>query len=205
MWDLEKNQITSDEVDTGPLHPKWLNTAWLSLSFVLTFMLFANAYFSCGFSYIQAILLVFPALLFARLAVLDLCYLVLLNIYTVPLFIFGFTYHFFFPGIGWQESLLGTLIAAGIGLCLSLLMAVINKQQGEFGMGDTKMLAVMGAWVGASTLPFAFAIACMTNLLLAFFISKKRVLPFGFGLVVGTWVMVAFKDPFMNALFKFLS
>ena len=204
MWSFEKKYVASDEVDAGPLSEKWLTLVWLALFGGMVGLLALHHTLICSFSDAQALLFVPFALVFARLAALDLCYLLLLNIYTVPLFISGIACHFFLPGmsgISWQESLLGGLVAAGLGVLLTFVITLFNKQQGEFGFGDVKMLAVMGVWVGLTALPFALALGFIANLVLSFFISGRHPMPFGFGLVLGTWVMVAFKQPFMEMLF----
>ena len=205
MWSFEKKYVSPDEIDAGPLPEKWLTLAWLASFAGMVGLLVMHHGLIRSFSIEQALLFVPFALVFSRLAVLDLCYLLLLNIYTVPLFILGFAFHFFMPVISWQESLLGALVAACLGVLLTFVITLFNKQEGEFGFGDTKMLAVMGVWVGLTALPFALALGFIANLVLSFFISGRHPIPFGFGLVLGTWVMVAFKQPFMELLFYILT
>lgn len=206
MWAFEKNYVLPEEIDQGPVPARWLLPVWLFLTvFLCSFSAF-NAYFYCGFGLTQALLLVPFAFVFARLAAIDLCYLLLLNIYTVPLFISGLAFNIFITGgsvagVGLQESLLGAFLAALVGVLLNLFMSLFDRQKGEFGFGDVKMLAVMGVWVGLEGLAFALAIAFVSNLVIAFLIPRNQPLPFGFGLVIGTWVLVAFKEPFLDGLF----
>lgn len=205
MRAFEKRYVDREEIDTGPLSARKLDRAWLLLSLALLALLLLNAYLSYGFIPLHIAFLMPLAFVFARIAAVDLCYLLILNIYTIPLFFTGLIYHISFGGLSLQESLLGALVAGLIGIGLSLFMALLDKQKGEFGLGDVKMLLVMGAWVGLGALAFAFAIAFIMNLIIAFMVPRKQAIPFGFGLVFGTWVMVAFKEQFMNALFYFFA
>lgn len=201
MWTFEKKYVAPDEIDYGPLPRKRLTHGWLTVLGALWVLLGISTFLAPGsLAVVPLIYLALVAVVFARLAALDLCYLLLLNIYTLPLFLLGILYQSLF-GVGIGSSLAGALVAGAIGVLLSLFMALFKRQEGEFGMGDIKMLMVMGAWVGLGALPFAFSIAFIANLVLAFCISSRQAIPFGFGLVIGTWVMAAFKAPFMAGLF----
>ncbi len=58
----------------------------------------------------------------------------------------GFAASFFTP-LGWQGSLLGILLGGGSLLLVSTLYLLITKKEG-MGMGDVKLLAAIGAFLG---------------------------------------------------------
>ena len=72
------------------------------------------------------------------------------NYLTVPAAVLGLAYHAFMPsGLGVLLSLLGF----AIGFALLLLPWLL----GGGGMGDVKLLAALGAWLGPKLLLFSFA------------------------------------------------
>ncbi len=74
------------------------------------------------------------------------------NILTIPLLGCGILYHTAAYGFdGLQSSLLGALLGFGVLFGLYLI--------GAMGAGDVKLMAAVGAWAGAETTVFVFAIA----------------------------------------------
>ena len=130
------------------------------------------------------------------------------NYLTVPAAILGLTYHTLMPnGMG----ILASLAGLGIGFALLLLPWML----GGGGMGDVKLLAALGAWLGPLMVLTAFAASMVTAALLAMAImawstmtkgmertkkrflnqgknrKPKRVLPFAVPVALSTWVMMA--------------
>jgi prepilin peptidase CpaA len=82
------------------------------------------------------------------------------NWITFPMIVSGWTYaavYFGWEGIGW--SLAGT--AVGLGLLLPAYAI------GGMGAGDVKLLAGVGAWLGATTTFYAFCVSAIFGGLLA--------------------------------------
>ena len=74
------------------------------------------------------------------------------NVLTVPLLLCGIAYHATLGGVaGLQSSLLGALFGFGVLFGLYLL--------GAMGAGDVKLMAGVGAWLGASATIYVFAVA----------------------------------------------
>jgi len=136
------------------------------------------------------------------------------NYLTVPTAVLGITYHTFAPtGLGTLAALAGFAIGFGLLLIPGLL--------GGGGMGDVKLLAALGAWLGPLMMLIAFAISIVCAALLALAIvvnsamaqgvvkterkylasrrpSNKaggrrpaRVLPFAVPVALGTWALLA--------------
>ncbi len=161
-----------------------------------------------------AIFIVAVGLFTASAAVVDLRMHRIPNYLTVPAAMLGLVYHTLTPG---GLGPLGSLGGLGLGFCLLLVPAVF----GGGGMGDVKLLAALGAWLGPVMVLVAFAtsvvcaallaMAVLVNSVLARGVSKtgrkyigagqskgaggkkrpKRVLPFAVPVALGTWALLA--------------
>lgn len=136
------------------------------------------------------------------------------NWLTVPAAAGALLFHAFMPnGIGLAMSLAGL----GVGFALLLIPALL----GGGGMGDVKLLAALGAWLGpAMTLvTFVVAVVCAAMLALGVLLASivrrgmartqgrylaagkpadrsgqkrvRRVLPFAVPVCMGTWLILA--------------
>lgn len=198
MWGFERRFVDPDEIDQGPLRTTrlWHITLglWLVLSLPLLFMPLMPIQ--------MVVLLVFLAGL-ARLVVLDLKYLLLLDIYTLPLAFLGVATAPWVTGHSWLWSGAGLGAGLGIGLAFEGILRLL-KRRGELGFGDVKMMALMGAWVGLFNLPFALAIACLAGLVASFCVPRGQAFPFGPALAAGTWGWLMFGD-YLLALLRQLA
>ena len=136
------------------------------------------------------------------------------NYLTVPTAVLGIAYHTFAPaGLGMLAGLAGF----AVGFSLLLLPGLL----GGGGMGDVKLLAALGAWLGPILMLIAFAVSIVCAALLAMAIvvngaltrgvmkterrylaSRRprnksgqrraaRVLPFAVPVALGTWALLA--------------
>jgi leader peptidase (prepilin peptidase)/N-methyltransferase len=111
---------------------------------------------------------------------------------TLPGIVAGFIFSCFTEP-GWQSSLLGILVGGGTLLGVGYTYYVLRHEEG-LGMGDFKMLAMIGAFVGwrltLVTLMMASFIGSIVGVLLI--VSKrgglKSALPFGTFLALGAAV-----------------
>ena len=149
----------------------------------------------------------------ATAAMVDLCEHRIPNYLTVPAAVLGLMYHGLFPG-GW--GLLSALAGMAIGFSLLLLPWLL----GGGGMGDVKLLAALGAWLGPILMLVAFAASIFVAALAAVgvlvystchrgvSVTKKkylarrrssrkgrpvpvRVVPFAVPVAVSTWLVMA--------------
>ena len=161
-----------------------------------------------------AVFVIAVGLFTAVAAVVDLRIHRIPNYLTVPAAVLGIAYHGFAPaGLGMLAGLAGF----GVGFCLLLLPGLL----GGGGMGDVKLLAALGAWLGPIMTLIAFAASIICAALLAFAImlnsamtlgvlkterrylaSRRprnksgqrraaRILPFAVPVAVGTWALLA--------------
>jgi len=85
---------------------------------------------------------------------------------TLPLIIAGIVFNFLSPShyVDVTDSIIGSLIGYGSLWLLNYLYHLIKQQDG-IGMGDAKLLAALGAWLGWSALPSILLIASISGLI----------------------------------------
>jgi len=123
-----------------------------------------------------------------------------LSIYPIPFFIAAiFAINSYFPlvGITWKESFLGAFFGGGSLLFITLLWKFIRKKD-AMGMGDIKLLALIGAVLGPwPALPMIIflsstsAVLFMVPLKIVQNKSLRFALPFGPFLAIGSiiWIL----------------
>lgn len=99
---------------------------------------------------------------------------------------------------GW-DSFPARLLAALAGYAVLYLVAVLYRQlrgRAGLGLGDAKLLAAAGAWLGAAALPMVVLIASVSALVWAGALALRgravtgtTVLPFGPFLALGFWIV----------------
>jgi leader peptidase (prepilin peptidase)/N-methyltransferase len=125
-------------------------------------------------------------LVLAYLAYIDLRTFRLPDLITLPLILIGICFNGFsnLPFVGPQESILGALLGY---LFLWLLNRVYRyiRQQDGIGMGDAKLLAGLGAWLGWHALPgilfIASTLGIIGGILWLRLNKQKHGSPFPFG------------------------
>lgn len=92
------------------------------------------------------------------------------DVYLFPLLLIGLIITTFFP---WPTNIAESVIAATAGYILAALIGFIfekinkkhKKSDTPIGMGDIKLIAVGGIWLGATGMAGALIIACLTGML----------------------------------------
>lgn len=145
------------------------------------------------------ITLIFAAALLLRLAIIDLKTLLLPNTHVLAFALLAPAFHFFtfFGYIDWQSALIGAAMGGGL---LLLIRTVGNYfyNQDTLGLGDVKLMAAAGLWLGQDYILHALiigAIAGLTHGIILIFIQwikTKKLnglstfsLPAGPGFIVG--------------------
>jgi leader peptidase (prepilin peptidase) / N-methyltransferase len=131
------------------------------------------------------------------LFVIDLDHKILPNVITVPGIVVGFVFSLVVPP-GWRSSLIGVIVGGGIPLAIAWSYEKIRGHEG-LGMGDVKMLAMIGAFIGWPLMLLSLILASLTGSLVGLgFIAAGRgaryALPFGTFLAVGALVAVVSGD-----------
>ena len=111
----------------------------------LTAAMFGCAWWYYGPGALLASRLVFGCALIVLFAI-DLEHHLLPNVITLPGIVVGFVFSFFAEP-GWMASLIGILVGGGVLLAIAEAYYRVRHEEG-LGMGDVKMLAMVGAFLG---------------------------------------------------------
>jgi leader peptidase (prepilin peptidase)/N-methyltransferase len=133
------------------------------------------------------------ALLGASIA--DARELVLPDIFVLPLIPAGVILHAWIGGDWISDQLLGAVAGFAFFGAVAIAYRALRGREG-LGLGDAKLLAAAGAWVGWAGLPSVIFLAAMFGLLtaIAFRIAGRRIdrateLPFGPCLAMAFWLV----------------
>lgn len=150
--------------------------------------MFAAAWWFYGPGPLLVSRLLFGCALIVLFAI-DLEHHLLPNAVTVPGILAGFAFSLW-TGPGWISSLAGIALGAGILLFVSEAYYRLRHEEG-LGMGDVKMLAMIGAFVGWKLTLVALMMASFAGSLVGLALiatrrgSLKHALPFGTFLALG--------------------
>jgi len=156
---------------------------------------------------VPALLLPVPEALLAALlgwwllalAAIDLVAWILPNALTLPLLLVGLLLAVGgerLPGMVPLASPTGAAVGAALGyLALAALALLYRRLRGRdgIGLGDAKLLAAAGAWLGAERLPLVLLAAALLGLLTALLrrqqpLAAETAVPFGPALALAFWV-----------------
>jgi leader peptidase (prepilin peptidase) / N-methyltransferase len=147
-----------------------------------------------------------PRLIFACsllvLALIDLEHRILPNPITLGGTVVGFAFSFAFPP-GWQASLIGILLGGGVLFVIGELYLRVRGIEG-MGMGDVKMLGMIGAFLGWKAVIVTIMLASMSGALVGVILlvarkgDKQYPLPFGTFLSAAALVASFFADAWMD-------
>ena len=173
---------------------------------LLTGLLFAAVYWRFGWS-LQALGGVLFVLFIVPMIFIDAKTQLLPDILTLPFLWLGLLFNI-------PENSFVTLPAAVWGavigyMSLWIIFQVFKLFTGKEGMGfgDFKLLAALGAWFGASSLPAIALMASVIGLIFAVImkVGKGQPMPFGPCLAIAGWVMLMFYQPVMNLFFNIIN
>lgn len=126
----------------------------------------------------------------ARLSWIDLRTFRLPDVYTLPLILAGLILATEDKGIGLPASLLGCLLGFALFWAVGQYYFWRTGQEG-LGLGDAKLFAASGAWLGPAALPYVLLIAALGGLV--FLRMRKnavrREIAFGPWLALGFWLV----------------
>jgi leader peptidase (prepilin peptidase) / N-methyltransferase len=154
----------------------------------LTAAMFGLAWWHYGPGVLLASRLVFGCVLIVLFAI-DLEHQLLPNAITLPGIVVGVVFSFFTEP-GWMASLIGVLVGGGVLYSVAELYYRVRHEEG-LGMGDVKMLAMVGAFLGWKLVLLTLMLASLSGSVIGLVLivsgrgGMKYALPFGTFLALG--------------------
>jgi leader peptidase (prepilin peptidase)/N-methyltransferase len=145
--------------------------------------------------------LLFVCILIALFGI-DLEHQILPNSITLPGIVAGVLLSFIAPP-GWRDALLGVLLGAGILYAIAGAYYLWRREEG-LGMGDVKMLAMIGAFLGWKAVLVTMVLSSFSgaaiglSLIAAQRAGMKLALPFGTFLAIGALVAMLVGEPLVT-------
>ena len=174
-----------------------------AISFVLIFHIYGAS--------ITTLLLLILSIFFIIIFFIDLKHFIIPNVLTFPLMIIGFLKSFdpnlnqtIFPN--YINSLIGGLFGYSIIWLIIFFYKKVRKKEG-MGLGDAKLMAVIGFWFGWVSIPFTIFISSVVALILVIpsLINQSRKMsseiPFGPYIIIGCILYVTFANQIKYFLF----
>ena len=174
-----------------------------AISFVVIFHIYGAS--------ITTLLLLILSIFFIIIFFIDLKHFIIPNVLTFPLMIIGFLKSFdpnlnqtIFPN--YINSLIGGLFGYSIIWSIIFFYKKIRKKEG-MGLGDAKLMAVIGFWFGWVSIPFTIFISSVVALILVIpsLINQSRKMsseiPFGPYIIIGCILYVTFANQIKYLLF----
>ena len=154
----------------------------------MTAAMFAAAFAYYGPGWLFASRLILGCALIVLFAI-DLEHHLLPNVITLPGIVVGFALSFF-TGLGWVSSLIGIAIGGGVLFAIAEAYYRLRHEEG-LGMGDVKMLAMIGAFLGWPATLMTLMMGSVAGSIVGMLIiamrrgDMKYALPFGTFLAMG--------------------
>lgn len=133
---------------------------------------------------------------------IDLEHQILPNSITLPGIVIGVLFSLVGPP-GWRASLLGVLLGGGVLYAIAWGYYAVRREEG-LGMGDVKMLGMIGAFLGWQAVLLTLVLASLSGALIGVAMislqrgSMKYALPFGTFLAIGALVAMLAGQPIID-------
>jgi len=133
---------------------------------------------------------------------IDLHHQILPNVITLPGIAIGFLFSLVTPP-GWMNSLIGIALGGGILYAIAAAYYAVRREEG-LGMGDVKMLAMIGAFLGWKAVLVTLILSSFAGALIGIGIialsrgSMRLALPFGTFLAVGAIAAMIVGEPLVS-------
>jgi leader peptidase (prepilin peptidase)/N-methyltransferase len=169
--------------------------------------LVTGAVFLAGYLYYGPTTLLIARLTFAwaliALFIIDFQHQILPNVITLPGIVLGILFNLIGAGPGWFDSIVGAIVGAG-GLWLIAEIYYRVRHEEGLGMGDVKMLGMIGAFLGWKLVVLTLVVSSFLGSIIGVFIlvtrkeSLKYAMPFGTFLAIGALVAAVVGDSILN-------
>jgi leader peptidase (prepilin peptidase)/N-methyltransferase len=168
---------------------------------IVTALVFVSAYVLYGITLLGGVRVMFACALIV-LFVIDLQHRILPNAITLPGIVIGFLCSLFLPP-GWRDSLLGILVGGGILFAIAETYYRVRGLEG-LGMGDVKLLAMIGAFLGWKLVLLTLVVSSFAGSLAGAVLiasgrgNMKLALPFGTFLSLAAVFAATWGDPIVE-------
>ncbi len=142
--------------------------------------------------------LIFVCLLIVLFGI-DLEHQLLPNVITVPGIVIGLIFSVVAPP-GWQNALVGVVLGAGVLYAIRGAYYMVRREEG-LGMGDVKMLAMIGAFLGWQAVLVTLVLSSFAGALVGLGLmaiqrgSMRLALPYGTFLALGAVAAMLVGEP----------
>lgn len=142
--------------------------------------------------------LIFVCLLVVLFGI-DLEHQLLPNVLTLPGIAIGLLFSLVGPP-GWQSAVIGVLVGGGVLYAIAATYYLVRREEG-LGMGDVKMLAMIGAFLGWQAVLVTLVLSSFTGALVGIGLmafqrgDMKLALPFGTFLALGALAAMLVGEP----------
>ena len=169
---------------------------------LLSIISFLSIYYLYGLS-LTTLFLIILSFAFIIIFFIDLKHFIIPDVITYPMMVLGFLKSFdpnlneIFPN--YIFSLIGGIFGYGIIWSIIYFYKQVKKKDG-MGLGDAKLLAVIGFWFGLDAIPFIIFLSSTTALLSVVpdLIKKTKKLstqiPFGPYIIIGNLIFLVFES-----------
>lgn len=164
----------------------------------LTAAVFLWAWWQYGWGWLFASRVLFGCSLLV-LFFIDLHHRILPNVITLPGIVIGFLLSLVNPP-GWVSSLIGLVVGGLIPLAVAEIYLRIRGDEG-LGMGDVKMLAMIGAFLGWQGVLGSLFLGALIGTLIFLpmkLAGREKLVPFGIFLAIGAAAMWLFGEPMLG-------
>jgi leader peptidase (prepilin peptidase) / N-methyltransferase len=169
---------------------------------LITGALFVAGYLIYGWTALLAVRLAFACAMVVLFAI-DLRHHILPNVITVPGIVIGFVLSLLLPAPGWTSSLIGLIAGGGVLFAIAEAYYRLRGVEG-LGMGDVKMLAMIGAFLGWPLMLVTLVLASFAGSVIGVAMiasgrgGMKAALPFGTFLAVGALTAAVWGDAIVD-------
>ena len=187
---------------------KTISSQYVLVEF-LSILFFTIIYFLYGIT-LTTLLLMILSLSFTIIFFIDLKHFIIPNEITFSMMVIGFLKSFdpnlnsIFPN--YINSVIGGLFGYGIIWSIIYFYKQVRKKEG-MGLGDAKLLSVIGFWFGWIAIPFVIFISSVVALfsVIPSLIKKSKnmssQIPFGPFIILGCILYIIFAEQYKNLLF----
>ncbi|WP_281300266.1 MULTISPECIES: A24 family peptidase [unclassified Iodidimonas] len=170
---------------------------------LLALLIAAQSVLAMGWG-ISSLATLFLGLILLTLAVIDARHFFLPDLLTLPLILMGLFVAGFIGPVDLLSAALGAM--AGYGLLAGIAYAYRHLRGREgLGLGDAKLLAAAGAWMGWQALPYVLLLASLSGL---FYVLGQRLrghhlgagdaIPFGPFIALSFWLLWLYGQSFFG-------